>query len=235
MKCALRAVTLVLVLIARVADSSAQSSSGTPSSQAVLEEAKRLNELAEKLYGESKFAEAVVPAERALALREKVLGPSHPAVAESLNNVAVLYQAQAMYDKARASEASDVARLVDDVIASFRKAFDDGRVRVDSASDLDRLIRLKELLGGRADSRGELHGQLSLEAIQGRHRRLRDQVDAMTPELMGTAPQLVDNDARAHGENDGTARELARTSHVAGEPDVPGELGEEERGDGAAH
>jgi hypothetical protein len=136
---------------------------------------------------------------------------------------------------ARASEASDVARLVDDVIASFRKAFDDGRVRVDSASDLDRLIRLKELLGGRADSRGELHGQLSLEAIQGRHRRLRDQVDAMTPELMGTAPQLVDNDARAHGENDGTARELARTSHVAGEPDVPGELGEEERGDGAAH
>lgn len=111
----------------------------------------------------------------------------------------------------RAAASADVTKLVDDVIASFRKAFDEGRVRVDSASDLDRLIRLKELLGGRADSRGELHGQLSLEAIQGRHRRLRDQLDGMSPELAGT----------------GT------TTQVAGEGDAQGDMGPLEGGDGA--
>jgi len=111
---------------------------------------------------------------------------------------------------ARAAASSDVSRLVDDVIASFRKAFDEGRVRIDSAADLDRLIRLKELLGGRADSRGELHGQVTLEAIQARHRRLRDQLDGMTPELSGT------------------------TSEVAGEGAAQAGRGGEERGDGPA-
>jgi hypothetical protein len=111
---------------------------------------------------------------------------------------------------ARAAASSDVATLVDDVIGSFRKAFDEGKVRVDSASDLDRLIRLKELLGGRADSRGELHGHVTLEAIQARHRRLRDQVEATSPELAGT-------------------------SQVLGEGDVQGGLGGEERGDGPAY
>jgi CHAT domain-containing protein len=39
-------------------------------------------------------------AERALAIREKVLGKEHPDVASSLNNLAYLYQAQGNYSQA---------------------------------------------------------------------------------------------------------------------------------------
>ena len=100
MKCAFRAVTIVVILTGSVVCSIAQPSSGAPGSQTALEEADELNELAEKLYGEGKYREAVVPAERALALREKILGPSHLDVAESLNNLAVFYTAQGEYAKA---------------------------------------------------------------------------------------------------------------------------------------
>lgn len=111
----------------------------------------------------------------------------------------------------RAAATSDVAAIVDTFITGFRKALDEGKVRVDSAADLDRLVRLKELITGNADSRNEIQGGLTLEALQARHRRLRGQVEGMTPELAGT------------------------TSLVAGEGDAPCEdLGGEEHGDGAA-
>ena len=38
--------------------------------------------------------------ERALAIREKALGPDHPDVAKSLNNLALLYRAQGAYERA---------------------------------------------------------------------------------------------------------------------------------------
>ena len=38
--------------------------------------------------------------ERALAIWEKALGPGHPDVATSLNNLAVLYDAQGAYERA---------------------------------------------------------------------------------------------------------------------------------------
>jgi hypothetical protein len=40
---------------------------------------------------------------------------------------------------------------------------------------------------GNADSRQEIQGGLTLDAIQERHQRLRQQVDALTPELAGVA------------------------------------------------
>ena len=43
------------------------------------------------------YADAQPPLEHALALREKVLGPEHPDVAQSLNNLAELYHAQGRY------------------------------------------------------------------------------------------------------------------------------------------
>ena len=67
------------------------------SDQAAIEEAKRLNTLEKKLYGEGKFQEAFPLMERILALREKALGPHHPDVAESLNNLAILYKALGVY------------------------------------------------------------------------------------------------------------------------------------------
>ena len=108
---------------------------------------------------------------------------------------------------ARALASSDVASIVDAYIGEFRKSLDEGKVRTDSPSDLDRLVRLKELVTGGPDSRTELRGELTLEAIQLRHRRLRGQVEAMTPELAGT-----------QGDGAGDERDV----------------GGEERGDGAA-
>lgn len=65
-----------------------------------LEEARQLDSRATGLYGEGKYDEAVPLAERALALREKALGPEHPLVASALNNLASLHDAKGDYAKA---------------------------------------------------------------------------------------------------------------------------------------
>ncbi len=88
--------------------------------------------------------------------------------------------------EARALATGDVVRVVDAYIEGFEKALDEGKIRFDSPADLDRLVRLKELMVGNADSRHELQGGLTLEAIQARHQKLRAQEDGLTPELAGT-------------------------------------------------
>jgi tetratricopeptide (TPR) repeat protein len=47
------------------------------------------------------YVDAQQPFERALVLREQALGPDHPNVATSLNNLAELYRAQGQYAKAK--------------------------------------------------------------------------------------------------------------------------------------
>src|SRR6202521_4695264 len=61
---------------------------------AQLVEAEALNKQVIELYRAGKYAEATPLAERALAIREKALGPDHPDVAQSLNNLAELYDNQ---------------------------------------------------------------------------------------------------------------------------------------------
>lgn len=87
--------------------------------------------------------------------------------------------------EARALGTADVVGIIDGYIEGFRKAVDDGKVRFDSPADLDRLVRLKELMLGNADSRQEIQGGLTLDAIQERHQRLRTQIDGLTPALAG--------------------------------------------------
>jgi hypothetical protein len=88
--------------------------------------------------------------------------------------------------EARALGTEDVVEVVDDYIRGFKQAVTEGKVRMDSPADLDRLVRLKELMLGNADSRQEIQGGLTLDAIQERHRQLRAQVDGLTPEIAGT-------------------------------------------------
>ncbi|MBI5549515.1 MAG: AT hook motif domain protein, partial [Deltaproteobacteria bacterium] len=97
--------------------------------------------------------------------------------------------------EARALGTADVVQIVDGYITGFQKAVDEGKVRFDSPADLDRLVRLKELMLGNADSRQELQGGLTLDAIQQRHQRLRTQMEAMTPELSGTVTEMAGEDA----------------------------------------
>ncbi len=59
-----------------------------------------LNNLAVLYNAQGRYAQAEPLYQRALAIREKALGPEHPDVAPSLNNLAVLYNAQGKYAQA---------------------------------------------------------------------------------------------------------------------------------------
>ena len=65
-----------------------------------LEDAKRLNEQVSQHYKQGRYREAISPAKRSLAIRERVLGPKHPHVAQSLNNLATLYISIGVYARA---------------------------------------------------------------------------------------------------------------------------------------
>jgi tetratricopeptide (TPR) repeat protein len=51
-------------------------------------------------YAQGKYTEAEALYQRALKMREQVLGPQHPDVANSLNNLAWLYSALGKYAEA---------------------------------------------------------------------------------------------------------------------------------------
>src|SRR5450759_4616155 len=61
------------------------------------DEAAALNQQVIKLYNEGRYSEAIQLAQRLLTIQEKALGPEHPDVATSLNNLASLYQALGRY------------------------------------------------------------------------------------------------------------------------------------------
>ena len=67
---------------------------------AKLQEAERLNKRALQLLREGKYTEGIPFAQRALAIREKVLGKEHPQTAQSLSALVLLYAFQENYSKA---------------------------------------------------------------------------------------------------------------------------------------
>ena len=66
-----------------------------------LKNGKLLYEQAEKLYQQGYYADATPIAEKALAIREKVLGPDHPDVAQSLNGLGRLHLELSNFDKVK--------------------------------------------------------------------------------------------------------------------------------------
>ncbi len=59
-----------------------------------------LNQEVKELYRSGKYDRAVVVAKKALEVAEKNVGPNHPDVATSLNNLALLYKTQGQYAQA---------------------------------------------------------------------------------------------------------------------------------------
>lgn len=88
----------------------------------------------------------------------------------------------------RASAIADckvrIGDIIEGFISDFKKALADGRVRSDSVSDFNMMVRLKEYLQGGADSRTETRGVLSLESLQERYARAH-QRDRDDPALTG--------------------------------------------------
>jgi hypothetical protein len=90
--------------------------------------------------------------------------------------------------KARALSTEDGLAILDAYLGKFREAVESGHVRVDSIADFNTAMRLREFLLGGADSRQEIQGALTLEEMQARHRRLRDQLAGLDPALAGVVP-----------------------------------------------
>ena len=65
-----------------------------------LEAARLLNQTAYYLYRRALFGEALRFWQGSLAIREKVAGPDHAIVGQSLNNLAALYEDQGKYSEA---------------------------------------------------------------------------------------------------------------------------------------
>ena len=72
----------------------------SPEQKAALTEARRMSHEAIALSRAGNFSQVEALIERSLAIREKVLGPDHPAVATSLNDLGSLYRSTEEYDKA---------------------------------------------------------------------------------------------------------------------------------------
>jgi Tetratricopeptide repeat len=80
--------------------------SAPPALAQVLTEADALNLQVVQLYRQGKYAEATEIAKRVLAIRETALGPDHPSVGQSLNNLA----RQSAPKPSRATSARRAAR-----------------------------------------------------------------------------------------------------------------------------
>jgi len=105
-----------------------------PAAAQQAEDADALNAQVVRLYQAGKYAEAIPIAERVLAIREKALGPDHPDVATSLNNLAELYRAQGrtaqaeplyrralvVYEKALGPEHPLVATALNNLAGLYR-------------------------------------------------------------------------------------------------------------------
>ena len=93
-----------------------------------------LNQEVTELYRTGKYDRAVVVAKKALEVAEKNVGPNHPDVAMSLNNLASLYHAQGQYaqaeplykralailEKALGPDHPNVAKFLSDLAALYR-------------------------------------------------------------------------------------------------------------------
>jgi hypothetical protein len=87
--------------------------------------------------------------------------------------------------EARAVSTAETIEIVDAYLRAFRDALAEGRVRADNASDFNTMMRLKAFIEGKADSRQEVRGTITLEEIQARHRALQARLVSLDPAVTG--------------------------------------------------
>ena len=117
----------------------------------------------------------------AAAAPVEVVEPAAPAPA--LPEVAVVPEVKGAQERLLSNE--DVLRLIDTYLLQFEKALQEGRVRFDNPADFATMVRLREFLYGRADSRKDVHNPFSLEALQERHAQMLREAREATPEMAG--------------------------------------------------
>jgi CHAT domain-containing protein/Tfp pilus assembly protein PilF len=118
---------------AHAADSNAVEASDSATDEGKLAEANTLVDQVGQLVDQGRYADAVPLAQKALALRDAVLGPNHADVALSLNDLGELYDDQGLFseaeplfklslairEKALGPEADDVALSLSDLAGVY--------------------------------------------------------------------------------------------------------------------
>lgn len=130
-----------------------------------------------------------------------------------------------------AQEARDqVIGIIDEFVQRFGEAVRMRRVRFDGPADFDRLVRLRELLVGAPDTRAEIQGHVTLEALQDRHKRYQAAIrgespsngDARVIEAVDEAVKAIDVEPEGENPEDEIARLRARLAQLEG-PESPPE------------
>ncbi len=117
-----------------------------------LREADTLNQQVVQLNGQGRYAQAIPLAEKVLAICEKALGPEHPDVATSLNNLAGLYETLGDYAQAEP--------LLRRSLAIYEKAL--GPEHPSVALSLNNLAHLYQALGDYAKAEPLLRRSLAI-------------------------------------------------------------------------
>lgn len=130
---------------------------------------------------------------------------------------------------ARALPTAEAVQIIDDYVRLFADRVSSGEVRADSPSDVNTLLRLKEFLLGNADSRTEVTGHISLEAIQSRHKQTVAAIQATTPAIRGVVSQEAEADRVPGPEVEPVPLPVRRASPEPS-PAVPKETPQEDPG-----
>jgi len=104
---------------------------------------------------------------------------------------------------AMALRKEDELRIIDTYLRGFEESLEEGRVRFDTPSDFNMMIRLKNFINGGADTRQEIHTTLSLEEIQTRHKQtlraqrtgavVRGEISSPADEVMAPSTPSADS------------------------------------------
>jgi hypothetical protein len=91
--------------------------------------------------------------------------------------------------EAVAFDEAKMLQVIDSMCGKFASAADEGRMRFDNVADFDKLWRLRSFIQGGPDSRQELQGSITLEALQQRHEMMLRNTRDVTIEMTGYVPR----------------------------------------------
>lgn len=106
-----------------------------------------------------------------------------------------------------AMSKDDTLRIIDAYLVGFEKSIAEERIRYDSVSDFNTMVRLKEYVQGGADSRQEIHAVLSLEDLQERHKQMMQRMETSTPAERGEGDRDALDGERAPEDDDSSLDE----------------------------
>jgi tetratricopeptide (TPR) repeat protein len=93
-------IAIIIILLVNVSCISTVKNNELKHAQNDKSEVEQLGQKVIQLYEQAAYSDAIPIAQKVLDINEKVLGPDHPSVAQSLNNLALLYYSLGDYAKA---------------------------------------------------------------------------------------------------------------------------------------